>query len=136
MIDDFDAYYDEDRDMVKFTVTFSRKPQRYLLSGSSAVSFTSNGSIYNPTQYPSRPKIRVYGTGTFSVGNSSVVIDTNSGFTDIDCEVMEAYYGTSSRNANVRFTNNSYAEIAPGQNSVFLGTSITKLEITPNWYRI
>lgn len=136
VVEDFDAYYDEDRDMVKFTVTFSRKPQRYLLSGSSAVSFTSNGSIYNPTQYASKPKIRVYGTGTVTIGGQSLTISSNNGFTDIDCEVMEAYYGTASRNANIRFYNNEYFEIKPGSNSISLGTGITKLEITPNWYRI
>lgn len=136
VVDDFDATYDEDRNMVKFTVSFTRKPQRYLVTGMNVITYTENGSIYNPTRYASRPKIRVYGTGTVTIGGQSFTISDNSVYTDIDCDVMEAYYGTASRNSNVRFVNNDYLEIGPGANAVSIGSGITKLEITPDWYRL
>ena len=136
VIEDFDATFDEHRDMAKFTVSFSRKPQRYLTTGLNILTYTSSGSIFNPTGYPARPKIRVYGTGTVTIGGQSFTLSSNAGYTDIDCEVMEAYYGTSSRNSNIRFTNNEYLEIRPGTSTISMGSGITKLEITPNWYRL
>ena len=120
-----------------FTLSFDCKPQRYLTTGETAAEFTESSRIINPTAYPSKPLIRIYGTGTATVGNTEITLTDNTGnYTDIDCELMDSYRGAASRNQYVSFTGNDYPVLEPGDNQVLLGTGITKIEITPRWWEL
>ena len=118
-----------------FTLEFERDPRRFLLSGEEVTTLTSNGSITNPTLYPSKPLIRVYGTGTLGIGSQSIRIIAADVYTDIDCEMQDAFKGQVNCNSNVEFSNNNFPTIPPGQVGIRL-TNITKVEITPRWYRL
>lgn len=119
-------------------IQFDCKPQRFLTSGETAVSYTSSGgSITNPTSFEARPLMRVYGTGTVSIGNSSFTIAAALGsYTDIDCDLMEAYFGTASNNNNVVFQGNKFPVLHPGTNGITWSGSITRIDITPRWWRL
>ena len=65
-------------DMGKVNITFQRKPQRYLKSGETPVTFTSGNSIRNPTRFASKPLIRVYGNGVLGVGSANITITGNT----------------------------------------------------------
>ena len=134
--DDFVTMMKPERDMGHFTVTFTRKPQRFLKSGETAVTLNANGSITNPTLFDSKPLLRVYGTGRVGIGDNSILITDCNEYTDIDCEMMEAYKGTTSCNAYVQIQNNDFPVLHPGANGITLGTGITSVIITPRWYRM
>lgn len=101
-----------------FTLTFDRKPQRYLKSGELEVEGASPIDMYNPTLYASRPLIRVNCGSTdslklLSVGHPATstmlvvypypVLDealsaedfaaalATGLYVDIDCDIGEAY---------------------------------------------
>jgi phage-related protein len=118
-----------------FGITFICDPRRFLKSGDNVNVLTSNGSLFNPTYYDAKPLIRVYGTGSFTVNDITVTITNANQYTDIDCEIMDAYKGTTNCNGNIQTTNNKFPVLTPGQNNITLN-GVTRLEITPRWWTV
>ncbi len=125
-----------DRGLAKITINFERKPERFLTSGEIVTSLTANGSITNPTEFPSKPLLRVYGAGSFYIGSQQISISSADEYTDIDCEATICYKGVMPKGGLVSFTNRAYPVLNAGQNNIALGTGITRIEITPRWYRL
>jgi phage-related protein len=123
------------RKIGSFKIVFNRKPQRYLRSGNRVSSFSDVGSLKNPTTFDALPLIRAYGTGSFTIGDISVAITSADTYTDIDCELQEAYKGSVNCNGNITLTDGVFPHFAPGVNNISM-TGITSLEITPRWWRI
>lgn len=123
-------------DMGKFDIVFSVKPQRWLLSGEKVKTFTASGTIKNPTLFRARPLIRIYGAGDVGIGAETITVTAADGYTDIDCDAMESYKDSVSRNGYVRFSGNDYPTIGPGKVDITLGTGITKVEITSRWWTV
>lgn len=119
----------------QFEVTFNCKPQRYLVSGTEPVTFTANGSLTNPTKQAAAPLIRVYGTGTVGIGDNAITVMTNPDYIDIDCEIMEAYYGPTIMNEMIHIQNRDFPVLHEGNTGVSLGSGITSVIITPRWWR-
>ena len=118
-----------------FELEFDCKPQWYLKSGEQETVFTKNGSILNPTVFPSKPLIRVYGKGTVTVGTNVFVINTvGTEFIDIDTDSKQAYEGAANRNSNIKV--NQWGSLTSGNNTITLGTGITKVSLTPRWYEL
>lgn len=116
---------------------FSCKPQRFLLSGETTEIFTETGIILNPTEFSSKPLIRVYGTGDLYIGSGAITIsDMPGSYTDLDCEMQEAFCGVDSCNQNVVLQGNSFPVLSPGTNGIRWTGDITRVEITPRWWRI
>lgn len=115
-----------------FSLKFTCRPEKYLVSGESTITFTANGTINNPTPCVSKPLIRVYGKGTFTVGTTVIKVNTaGTEYIDIDTDTMQAYEGLYNRNGNITVT--TWGCLASGENTIQLGSGITKLEITPRW---
>ena len=137
----FEPILSEGRTAAKFEIKFNRKPQRYLKSGETAVTFTANGNITNPTKFASRPLIAVTGKGNVGVGNETITIDgTAEQVSYIDCEMMECYKVQSGANVSINnevtFTSIDFPTLPSGRSGVSLGSGITKVEITPRWWRV
>lgn len=120
----------------EFSLVFDRMPQRFLKAGEDPVQFTTSGSILNPTLFASRPNIRVYGTGTLGVGSETITITTNPGYIDVDCEMMDAYYGATNCNGYIILSSGEFPVLKPGGTGISLGTGITKIIITPRWWQL
>lgn len=118
----------------EFDIVFDCKPQRFLKSGENVYTRTASGSINNPTLFEARPLLVVTGTGNLTVNGVQIAISATP--TTIDCEAMEAYNGTKSRNSDIVLTPNKFPILKPGNNTITLGSGITKVEITPRWWRI
>lgn len=118
-----------------FDLTFDCYPQRFLKSGEQTIEITANTTINNAQLTTSKPLIRAYGTGTFSVGGVAVQIISASTYTDIDCDLQECFKDTlaTNCNGNVVLTNGKFPELKPGANAITL-SGITKLIITPRWW--
>lgn len=122
----------------EFDLTFNCKPQRFLKSGYDltfgvdAYSFTADGSLLNETRQIAKPLLRVYGTGTFTINGASMTISSANSYTDIDCDIMDAFKGSTNCNGNI---SGSFPTLSPGENTIDLPASgITKIEIIPRWW--
>lgn len=123
-------------DIGHFILRFDCKPQRFLKSGETTTEFRSNGTITNPTRMTALPLVRVYGTGQLSIGGNTIRINTNSSYTDIDCDIQDAFRGSTNCNGNIELSSGKFFQLKPGSNSVSLGSGITKVAITPRWWRL
>ncbi len=122
----------------QFDLIFSCKPQMFLKSGEQKVVLTGNGSIYNPTMFESKPLLRIYGTGLVGIGGETITITAADGYTDIDCDIEEAYKDTAAINCNgnIELSSDDFPVLVPGINQITLASGITKIEIVPRWWKI
>ena len=120
----------------KFDITFNAQPQRYLKSGENAISFTAAGKILNRTQMPSKPYLRIFGTGagTVTIGSETITISSINDYVDVDCDIMDAFKGNVNCNGNVSFS--GAITIQPGAIDIGITGLISKVEVTPRWYLI
>ena len=115
-------------------MVFDCKPQRYLVSGEREIQCTNGVPIYNPTPMTALPLVRVYGTGTLGIGSETIKINSASGYTDIDCEIMDAYKGSTNCNGNIQMLSGKFFHLEPGENGVSISGSITSVIVTPRWW--
>lgn len=135
LAESFDPERDINYSTSSFVIQMNCKPQRYLLSGEITTEFNASGSIQNLTLFNSQPLIRVYGTGELTINGYVISIKTaGNEYIDFDCETMNAFEGSQSRNSNVKVTD--YPVLSHGNNIIDLGTGITKIAITPRGYKI
>lgn len=121
----------------KFSLVFNCMPQRFLLSGDRPITFESSGRIMNPTRFDAQPHLRVYGAGVLGVGSTNITIASHSyAFMDIDCATGRAYNTATSLDNKVTLNTIDYPVLQPGQNSIVLGSGITKVIITPRWWTV
>ena len=121
----------------QFGITFNAKPQRFLLSGDTVTTLNTTGTISNPTAFEAKPLIRVYGNGILGVGSDSITIINNaSNYIDIDCEAGLAYRGATNMNSSITLSGYDFPVLNSGSNGIALGTGISKVEITPRWWRV
>lgn len=122
-----------------FSLPFDRKPQRYLKSGEERIAFTSDGQIINTEQTNALPLVRVYGTGAVGIGEYTITIkrmESGTTYTDIDCDVEDAYNGTTNCNGNIALSSGSFWKLHPGINGVTKPSGVSRIEITPRWWRL
>ena len=125
-----------DRKLGRFAFEFDCKPQRYLKIGEEPITYTANGTIFNPTEMEARPFMRVYGQGVLTVNGTAVTISSTSSYIDLDCELQDAYYGSQNLNKYVSLSPNEFPKLSAGANAITLGSGITRVIITPRWWRI
>lgn len=119
-----------------FTLTFDCKPQRFLKSGEQKTTFTASGSLYNQTDYDAKPLLRCYGrSGTVTVSGVAVSVTGCSSYVDIDCDLMEVYEGSTSRNSTTTLTDGEFPVLSPGSNAVSF-SGFTSVAITPRFWTI
>lgn len=120
------------------TLTFDRKPQRFLKSGANSVVVTTGMKMSNPTNYDALPLIKITGTGagTIVVGGYTVKILANTGYIHIDSETGNAYKDIGlNKNSDVELPNGPPI-LHPGNTTITFTGAITKVEITPRWWKI
>lgn len=119
----------------EFNVEFNCKPQRWLKVGEIAIDLTASGVINNPTLYEAKPLIRAYGTGTIAIGDNSITVTTASVYTDIDCEIMEAYKDGTDCNSNITLGSDEFPSLEPGDNTITI-SGFSNVSIIPRWWTI
>lgn len=124
------------RDMIKFAIEFDRMPQRWLQVGDRTSTIPSGTFLLNPTFFEARPLIRVHGYGTLGVGDVTVTIAQHSNsYIDIDCDMMDCFYGTVNCNSLVTFSGNDFPVLKVGKTGITYSGNITQVEITPRYWR-
>lgn len=79
-----------------FRITFTRKPQRFLTSGETAVTVTSGSTLANPTPFDSHPLLRLSGYGNIHIGSSTIGVASS-----VPLQVDLGGTGTNSVTLNV-----------------------------------
>lgn len=119
----------------RYPLEFDCKPQRFLKAGETAAVLTSAGVLVNPEPTTALPLIRVYGSGTVTVGGTAFAVAANDNdYVDLDSEVEDAYCGGVNCNALVTLTD--FPTLAQGETEITLGAGVTRLEIKPRWWRL
>lgn len=118
-----------------FEIIFDCDPRRFLKSGDRPVEFTADGPLRNPTLFDAKPLIRAYGTGYFIISGIRVNITLANAYTDIDCELQEAYKGSTNCNGNITLVNGEFPVLKSGSNAITL-SGLSRIEITPRWWTI
>lgn len=120
----------------KFVIKFDRKPQRYIKDGENPIVFTSSSSIFNHYSGVALPLVRVYGTGTVTIGSVTITINSVNEYVDIDCQLQDAFKGATNCNGNITLNSNEFFKLNPGTNGITLGNGITRVIITPRWWKL
>lgn len=107
------------------TISFSCKPQKWLLSGQTP---SSSLSTTNPTPFVARPLFVVSGEGTITLNGKTIeVLESVTDFT-IDCETMNA-------DDNTKIYCLDFPYLVSGENTVELD-GITSFSMTPRWWTL
>ena len=123
----------------KAKITFDCKPQRFLKSGEEVQEFEYAGHIINPTEFPSRPIITVYGAGAGSVtiGDQEIEISNIDDYTVIDCDMQDCYNANGNRNSYVsRGEYGEFPKIPGGESEISFDGGVEKVEIQGNWWTL
>ena len=117
---------------------FICKPQRYLKSGEFPITFTSAGSVVNPTINEAYPILNIVTDdteGTISIGNYSFEILAGSGtHITMDCELQDAWYLTENKNNYIALNGSDYPRIEPGIQAISFTGGVQSVEVTPRWW--
>ena len=118
----------------EFNLTFDCYPQRFLKRGEQDYEFTSAGAIRNDTDQVALPLVRVYGDGTVTINGITITISGSDTYTDIDCDLQEAYKDTLnvSKNNTITLNDGEFFKLDSGDNSVSF--TATKVVIKPRWW--
>lgn len=120
--------FDIENVMNKFgraTISFSCKPQKYLLTGQES---TSALTVTNPTPFIARPLFTVSGSGTITVnGKTITVLETVTDF-KIDCQTMNA-------DDNTKISCLDFPYLIGGENVITLD-GITSFSMIPRWWTL
>lgn len=119
-----------------FDLQFDCKPQRFLVSGETETTYTSSSAtLNNPTRFDAKPMIRVTGSGTCTVNDTTITVASGYSYVDIDCEAMECFYGSTNANSKVSFSGNNFPVLSPGNNTISKGT-VTSVKIKPRFWEL
>lgn len=123
--------------MGSFDIVFNCKPQRFLKIGEALTTIPRSPSIMiNPTRYKAKPLIRCYGSsGTVAINGISVSVTGCSSYVDLDCDLMESYEGSVSRNSTTTLTNGLFPVLEPGENTITF-SGFSSIAITPKFFTI
>ena len=113
-------------------ITFDCKPQRYLLSGTTALTPAKNSSITNDYQ-PSLPVISLTGNGTLTLGSRSVTVANNTGTLVIDSERQTAEVGGNNANSLITLSG-GFPILESGSNTITWNGTIANVSVVPNWW--
>lgn len=97
--------------------------------------YASINGMINPTEFASRPMIRVVGTGACYINGITINVSDCTSYVDIDCDMMDCYEGSTNRNKDVTFSTYDFPVLSPGANPIIVNgpTSVT---VTPRWWRV
>ena len=92
--------------------------------------------IRNPYAFPSKPVLRVYGSGEAKlyVGTELITINAMEGYVDLNCETHNAYNASGFCNDTIK--SEDFPELLPGRNSISWTGGIRCVEVTPRWWTL
>lgn len=117
-------------------VSFDCQPQAFLFSGQEPVEVSTGSILFNPTGYKALPLLEITGTGAgqITVGEISVeILGIPNGSLSIDCDTQNAYDSTGYQNGKIAALD--FPFLASGKTQISWTGSITKVRVTPRWWK-
>lgn len=121
------------RDVGSANISFNCKPFKYSFTGQEKIALSASGeNLHNPEACPSKPYIKINGSGTISLSINSATVHLTGvdGYIELDSEIMNAYKGTTPLNNSMT---GSFLELSPGDNEISWTGSVSSIEIIPRW---
>ncbi len=117
------------------TINFTCRPERFLKTGEQEVTVINNQKIVNQTRFTAKPLIHIEGSGTVTVAIGGNTISASvTDYINIDCETMNAYrLEAENKNSDI---SGSFPKIIPGENTVGITGTTTKVTIVPRYFTI
>lgn len=117
------------------TIEFDCKPQRFLKSGDRVVEIRKRATLQNEYAFAALPLIKVYGTGsgTLTVGETTISLSNISGYIMLDSDVQNAYKGAENQNSKMT---GEFPKLQSGGNLITWTGDITGVDIKPRWWTI
>ena len=118
--------------LAPFTIEFTCKPERFLLTGKETIVVSwesSEHNILNPTAFESKPLVKIYGNGTvgFSINGNVTMFRNVEDYVYYDCATHSAWKDGKSCNNDAYGTNLENRKFVPGLNSINTAVSATKI---------
>lgn len=123
----------------KCKIVFDCDPRCFRKDGEFPIKLENAGIIYNPTEFTTKPLVKVYGNaaGTVTVGNITVEIKSITTAVALDCENEHAYaLGDVQQSLNHTIYAPYFPALHPGENMVQFDGGITAVEIIPRWWDV
>lgn len=120
----------------KAEITFSCKPQKFLLSGDRFILIDESGqTITNPTDHNALPIIKLYGYGSVFINGVKIEINDNRNVVTFDAETFKA---VDNEGVNMNGWVFAYDTVflKPGVNVITFDDTIFGLTIQPRWWII
>lgn len=149
LMDDYDtdtyrlAYFKESGDVDnrftragKFDISFRCRPERFLISGNVEQEIQTGETMLNPTANKAKPLIHITGegSGTLTIGETTMAFEDITDYLNIDCETMNVYR-EKNENRNSLMTGD-FPVLKPGENIVAFTGGIETVTITPRFWII
>lgn len=117
------------------TINFTCRPERFLKTGEQEITVINNQKIVNQTRFTAKPLIHIEGSGTVTVAIGGNTISASiTDYINIDCETMNAYrLAAENKNSDI---SGSFPKIIPGENTVGITGTTTKVTIVPRYFTI
>lgn len=121
------------RECGKLDITFNCKPFKYAFAGQQTIVTDIAKHIYNAEAYPSKPYIKLYGSGYLQlhINGYHYYFNDVDEYIEIDSEIKECYKGTTA--LNNKMVSDGFPELVPGENFISKSPSVTRIEIIPRW---
>ncbi len=123
-------------DRQKLVIPFLCQPWRYHLPEAGDITLSASGGfVQNPGTAPSRPRLRVYGSGDCSatVNGARMEFSAVSGSVVVDSETLDVFAADGLTLANASAVLDEFPTLAPGANAVTWGGGVTRVVVTPRW---
>ena len=119
------------------SLAFDCMPQRWLKSGEYAQPIANGQALCNPTGFEALPLIEVDLTGeaaALQVGEVTVQFAGYTGLLVLDCDLQDAYEGTSNLNRYV--TAAQFPVLPAGKTEISWSGGVSSVRLTPNWWTL
>ena len=117
--------------MMEYTLTFTCAPFRYMRNVA-MITRTTSGTLVNTGTVHSLPRITVFGTGsrTLTINGKAIVLNLLQGSLVLDSALKICHFGNVAQNNQMT---GDFPVFELGNNTITLGTGITRIEIEPRW---
>lgn len=116
-------------------INFTCRPERFLLTGKTAVTVSNGSTMSNATKFTAKPLIHIEGNGTFTVAaGGKTITATCTDYINIDCETENAYrLASENKNGDI---SGAFPLLPPGTNTIAITGAPTLVQITPRYFTI
>lgn len=116
----------------RFVIVFDAEPFAYTVANTPITLTTSPTTLNNSGSIPSRPIIKLTGTGdvTLTINGFDIKLYNIDGYVTVDSVIMDCYKGAALKNSDMT---GDFPALIVGNNTISWIGTVSGVEITPNY---